>query len=681
MANVKGVEINGGNTSELQTSDYSKEQVLIANDQLEKLSDTLSWTSAYSPYIKFAIGKSIGKEDDDNKYSMEFDTLSGLGESGAFGVNNDQRHYLLSMEMQKRGLDSANTWKVRIVFLPDLASGNITDDVSESLLGKLEYNRQRFSAFDKSILFKKCEIQYGYYFPDFIISGKYGIKSSYLLTPVYRGQILNYTMEILNGYIVYELECISGIYNLKEITLDESNLFELAGKSDNPIKLVKNLLEKYIKSSGLDYEVVDNISGTVGVCPDGNGKKSQYVIFNDDNTPKGTHIIDYINLVLSKTVAKGQWQYYTEKSSLESQLTEDDISDSKKEDIQKQINGLTVGKVDSNNFIKFHMVVEDCIRDGETKPKIILDYEPKNSLNPEDNEVDFDFEWLRGDKLGLVINFQPTFYGSVFMANMDGIVDYINKRLDKIYGARTYSNIITDNGDLETIKHKQSLEKQAVNNADVQSAESISTGIGIIFDAMFKTNTTNIKSDEDIDNEIADEYVGKIDTSGMYEALTMDKAIEFFGTNEQLYASITQAKLQTLGIPAHIPLLTTLRITPIINNAIHFSAGDYNITAITDIISSQGFQTSFDLLRKVDDKTSGDMFKEWVKANPSLYDFSKGEIDSAIKDYSYWEFFEKVTDSSGYYESNYNSMLELIEMGYSREQAQSLAPTWRSLNH
>ena len=628
--------------------DYSKEQVLIANDQLEKLSDTLSWTSAYSPYIKFAIGKSIGKEDDDNKYSMEFDTLSGLGESGAFGANNDQRHYLLSMEMQKRGLDSANTWKVRIVFLPDLASGNITDDVSESLLGKLEYNRRRFNAFDKSILFKNCEIQYGYYFPDFIISGKYGIKNSYLLTPVYRGQILNYTMEILNGYIVYELECISGIYNLKEVTLDESNLFELAGKSDNPIKLVKNLLEKYIESSGLDYEVVDNVSNTVGVCRDGNGQKNQYVIFNDDNTPKGTHIIDYINLVLSKTVAKGQWKYYVKKSSLESVLESEDASESEKQEAQKELDGLTVGKIGTNDFIKFHMVIEDCIRNGETKPKIILDYEPKNSVNPEDNEVDFDFEWLRGDKLGLVINFQPTFYGSVFMANMDGIVNYINERLDKIYGARTYSNIITDNGGLETIEKKQEQNK---------------------LDIVFGATTTN--------EDVADNYVGEIDTAGMYEAFTMDKAIEFFGTSEQLYASIVQAKLQTLGIPAHIPLLTTLRITPIINNAIHFSAGDYNITTISDIISSQGFQTSFDLMRKVDDKNEEDFFKQWVNANNDKYGFSKGEIDGAIKDYTNWEFFEKVTDSAGYYKSNYDTIQELIGMGYSPDQAHQLAPTYR----
>ena len=653
MANVKGTYANGGNTNDFQISDYSKEQVSIANNQIAKLSNTLNWTSAYSPFIKFAIGKSIGKENEDNSYSMEFDTLSGLGENGSFGAGNDQRHYLLSIEMQKKGLDSANAWKVRIVFLPDLASGNITDDVSESLLGKLEYNRRRFSAFDKSILFKNCEIQYGYYFPNYIdqLNDKYGIKNSFLLTPVYRGQILNYSMEILNGYIVYELECISGIYSLKEITLDESNLLELAGGTANPIKLVKTLLEKYIDSSGLDYEVVDNISGTVGVCLDGNSKSNQYVIFNDKNTPKGTHIIDYINLILSKTVASGQWDYYTQKSDLENILLDESASDDEKKEAKDKLDKLTVGKTNGKNFIKFHMVIEDCIRDGETKPKIILDYEPKNSVNPEDNEVDFDFEWLRGDKLGLVINFQPTFYGSVFMANMDGIVNYINKKIDKIYGARTYSNIITDNGSLEDIEKKQ---KQ--NELDV----------------VFGATTTNA--------DVADNYVGEIDTSGMYEALTMDKAIEFFGTNEQLYASIVQAKLQTLGIPAHIPLLTTLRVTPIINNTIHFSAGDYNITTITDIISSQGFQTSFDLMRKVNDRNEEDMFRQWLEAN-NPDGFSQGEIDGAIKDYSYWEFFKNVSDSSGYYESNYNSIRELMSMGYSREQAQILAPTWHDLNH
>lgn len=677
MANVKGTYANGGNTNDFQISDYSKEQVSIANNQIAKLSNILNWTSAYSPFVKFAIGKSIGKENKDNKYSMEFDTLSGLGESGSFGARNDQRHYLLSIEMQKKGLDSANAWKVRIVFLPDLASGNITDDVSESLLGKLEYNRRRFSAFDKSILFKNCEIQYGYYFPNYIdqLNDKYGIKNSFLLTPVYRGQILNYTMEILNGYIVYELECISGIYSLKEITLDESNLLELAGGTANPIKLVKKLLEKYIESSGLDYEVVDNISGTVGVCLDGNSKSNQYVIFNDKNTPKGTHIIDYINLILSKTVASGQWDYYTKKSDLENILLDEEASDSEKKEAKDKLDKLTVGKTNGKNFIKFHMVVEDCIRDGETKPKIILDYEPKNSVNPEDNEVDFDFEWLRGDKLGLVINFQPTFYGSVFMANMDGIVNYINEKTDKIWGARTFSNIITDNGDLETIKKEQAAEKASYDNAvdtmDNGNAGSFGMSLGILLTGGLEEPGEG-KTVEDISDSI--------DASGMYEALTMDKAIEFFGTNEQLYASIVQAKLQTLGIPAHIPLLTTLRVTPIINNTIHFSAGDYNITTITDIISSQGFQTSFDLMRKVDDRDEADMFRQWLESN-NPYGFSEGEIDSAIKDYSYWEFFENVTDSSGYYESNYNAVEELVAQGYSREEAQTLAPTWYDLNH
>lgn len=64
-----------------------------------------------------------------------------------------------------------------------------------------------------------------------------------------------------------------------------------------------------------------------------------------------------------------------------------------------------------------------------------------------------------------------------------------------------------------------------------------------------------------------------------------------------------QATLEVLGEGQYVNIgNTTIKVTPLIAGKPHHSAGNYIVKGVTDNVDSSGFTTTYDLLKKVDDK-------------------------------------------------------------------------------
>lgn len=584
------------------TTNYVEEKVEKIKSVITKISDNLEITSAYSPYIKFRIGRSVAEKDskDTEDKTMEFDTLSGLGKSG--DRNNDS-HYIMQAEVKKYGLNMANAFKIRLAFVADYINDMYNDKEYISLNDKILHNNTVFQKFDNSILFQDFELRYGY---TFNVDGK----MEFLLSPTYRGTIIKYSMEILNGYVMYDLEGVSGLckFNESTISLSSSELKDLAGKGTskkgnyNPVKMLISLLEEYIEANNLDYKVIDNINGNGGPGCEADGKSNPDLMAIFNEPPNGVHIIDYIREVLPKCRAKEQWNY-----RLASQYTEEEISDDSKHKY-----------VSNDEYIEFFFTVEDDVENGE-KLKIIFDYKPKKNpkgKNDDSDLINFDFEWLSGDKKGLILNFLPEFNGALYFGYMGGLQSKIKNAMEKIYGARYYSYVIDNNGGMEKVIAENTayndLQNVYTSVDEIKSPTEILTGADT---SAFGTNDSGKESASETADYIYNSYKLK-DTddiiSGLVATPDMSNIIEIFGTVEGLASATQAAKLQTVGIPANIPLTTKIRIKPIVNNRIHFTAGDYIITGINDSISQAGYITNFDLFRNPDDYNFENLLEEYL---------------------------------------------------------------------
>ena len=606
------------------TTNSVEEKVKKIKSVITKISDNLEITSAYSPYIRFRIGRSVAEKDseDTEDKTMVFDTLSGLGKSG--DRNNDS-HYIMQAEVKKYGLNMANAFKIRLAFVADYINDMYNDKEYISLNDKILHNNTVFQKFDNSILFQDFELRYGY---TFNVDGK----MEFLLSPTYRGTIIKYSMEILNGYVMYDLEGVSGLckFNESTISLSSSELKDLAGKETskkgnyNPVKMLKSLLEDYIKANNLDYEVIDNINENGGPGSEADGKSNPDLMAIINEPPNGLHIIDYIREVLPKCRAKGQWNY-----RLASQYTEEEIAGDSKHKY-----------VSSDKYIEFFFIVEDDVENGE-KPKIIFDYKPKENpkgKNDDSDLIDFDFEWLSGDKKGLILNFLPEFNGALYFGYMGGLQSDIKNAMEKIYGARYYSYLIDNNGGMEKIKSQNDTYNDPISygwtngggqHLDILDDTIPDTTLGTDYsetaDILYNANKS-----EDADDII----------SGLVATPDMSNLIELFGTVEGLASATQTAKLQTVGIPASIPLTTKIRIKPIVNNRLHFTAGDYIITGINDSISQAGYITNFDLFRNPDDYNFENLLEEYLntyeKGKFAPWEIANG-ADENSTNYDYYQ--------------------------------------------
>lgn len=595
---------------------------------IKELSDNLEDSSAYSPFITFKVGKGVGKKDSED-YTMQFDTLSGLGKSG--DKNNDS-HYILQAEVKKYGLNMANAFKVRIAFVADYANDKYGDGEYLSLNDKIKHNNTVFQKFDQSILFQDCELRYGY---TFNVNGV--IK--YLLTPTYRGTIIKYSMEILNGYVMYDLECVSGLCKFVEstVTKSSSELYELAENTYNPIKMLVGLLREYIEANDLNYDVIDNINenGGPGCEVDGGNGKGKKVIFNKDGVPNGKHILEYVREVLPKCRAKGQWNYY-----LKSQYTE--------EEIQKDIAKNKKHKyVSDEEYIEFFFTVEDDVENGEN-PRIVFDYKPKTNQNEYYDLINFNFEWLSGDKKGLIMNFLPDFNGALYFGYMGGLQSIIKNTMEKIIGARYYCYTIDNNGGMEKVEKQNESFNNPITYALIHSGESVFAGLSdLILDTTSSRNTLTESIGETADNLYNVNKLDNVDEiiSGLVANPDMADLIAMFGTTEGLASAVTTAKLQLVGIPTSIPLTTKIKITPIVNNRKHFTSGNYIITGISDSISQAGYITNFDLFKEPSEDGYEDLVLQYIEKHESDK-YTQKEINWAFND----------GENIHYYEENKNTL-------------------------
>lgn len=178
--------------------------------------------------------------------------------------------------------------------------------------------------------------------------------------------------------------------------------------------------------------------------------------------------------------------------------------------------------------------------------------------------VTYNFEW--GTRDGTVLDWSPNFKGSVALANLEGAVKAGGVVSDKPVSVT--SQVDVDTGEIVTAQLTE------LNKLDIWSTDS------------YEVANKLLQSNEDFKKLVNYNYGGT---------------------------------LTTLGEGGNIVLASTvIKINPIIMGQSHHSAGLYMVNGVTDSVSSSGFTTTFDVLRR-QDADAGLYKKEEYNTNQQLW--------------------------------------------------------------
>jgi len=402
--------------------------------------------------------------------------------------------------------------------------------------GKLE-------TLDVELIGSKIEFRYGYRFPDWVtydiethtadISGISILDS--LESETYTGTIYDYSIEITNSMINYRITGVSEIAILKDVILEKTaeELKQLAGDTYNPIKLVKGLLEEQIDNFGLDYVVVDCVNGDYSNEDIKNGVPENFCGCVDNKDLFTDISNEPLFDFINSTILPSARALNPDQSAIN--ITTETEADS--EDGGKE-NSKDDEQTEPVDLITFTYTFHDHLVRKDRKRVITLDYVNPNEKFTSDQVVDFGFNWMSGKLTDIVLNFTPNFQGSIAIANAASLKNTIKDM------AKNDNIAITGDGVMEVLTSY--VNQRVKGNSGDESIMNILTAIA-------------------------------------------DMAI--------FQQSPYTASLSTLGIPYDIPMLTHINVKPSIYGRLHYTAGEYRITKITDQISSGGFNTEFELIR------------------------------------------------------------------------------------
>ena len=216
------------------------------------------------------------------------------------------------------------------------------------------------------------------------------------------------------------------------------------------------------------------------------------------------------------------------------------------------LNGVANGIEDGEELIVYKFLINDFEPKNSDSKKQIVFVAVNTPKKPKEKII---FEWMSGESDDIVLNFSPNFNGAVARSLVQGVLNE---------------------------EDKAEKENKKGDSWFVDSTGTIKPALKTIY-----TDKLNPISG----NTTLKDELSTVAIATMFE--------------KYLYT----ANLTTIGIPSDIEIQDQFEIIPLIYGKEHNTAGIYEISKIHDILSSGGFTTDFELMRK----GSSSKFKEALK--------------------------------------------------------------------
>ena len=485
-------------------------------------------------------------------YSLFIEFELGIDKNGNATytfTTGKNKSYFMSVDNQRSGLEEANVITVTLAFAPEPSGTFIYDVNLYDLMLTLESVR--------------AKVKYGYIFPDgeIVSSNKYEM------------DISGYNIEIQNGLLIYTITGYSvasradgkalGWRIIREIGNLEQNEQQPPNGSGfpiyNPIGLCWFLLngcgflEEYdfvVDDSVKDYPPVDFKYRSIN--RDAHGNKTSEAGYRENFQ----EIYLQSSTATYETLPRVDIRNFNYNDVLFNRIKEilnaarykgqEQLLSSTKRDM---LNGVANGIEDGEELIVYKFLINDFEPKNSDSKKQIVFVAVNTPKKPKEKII---FEWMSGESDDIVLNFSPNFNGAVARSLVQGVLNE---------------------------EDKAEKENKKGDSWFVDSTGTIKPALKTIY-----TDKLNPISG----NTTLKDELSTVAIATMFE--------------KYLYT----ANLTTIGIPSDIEIQDQFEIIPLIYGKEHNTAGIYEISKIHDILSSGGFTTDFELMRK----GSSSKFKE-----------------------------------------------------------------------
>lgn len=456
---------------------------------------------------------------------------------------------LQTWEYDKNGSGYANNFTLRICYnfmeSADLYKKETIHYVENALcLNKVMNTSDTTKAMVKTVNKMKCKFRYGYI--------NVGVNSSQVLSPWYEGQVLHCKPELRDNMLFYEITGVSTAYGGSNVA--KLNFPEVKGWKATD--LAWDTLNKYYGAGRKDNEYKDAVPEDYQIVnkTDADGLRSKEKE-QDFKAVNGVTVFDYVQNYVLKNVP------------LEGYFKDNEESKMKIKEIQK-----------SGNSPYYALIIDDS-KEANGKKSIVIDLvDPTGTIKQTYYEA--------GEQDQLADN------GNNYDTNI--VFRYPTKDQDFIQS-------FTPDVDLKLIW------TQTVFSDSDAKRWGLDEGGNLVSTSEVGENgfTTFTRTDGEVGSATTNQT--QTDSSGESGTATDNakKDDEVQTTeNNRTAASFAEASdlnysasLSCLGIPADIPILTRIKISPILNGCEYMFGGIYIIRGCKDRIDSSGYITEMDLFR------------------------------------------------------------------------------------
>ena len=341
---------------ESMRSEISAKMAEVANT-IKAVSNKFKDNPTYATYLRFSMN------------NLVIETTS----------TDNNKNLLMSFTNNKNGSGYANSFSLRIAYAPNVGEDFNINRIDNAIVRGTQHGFEYSSRY--------CQIQYGY-------ADEMGGE---LKTVTYNGLIMDYTSEVQDGMLIYDIIGYSALVmwneSKKAIAVDKSNADD--DGLLQPTKAFRSIVEKYLQTS------TDSVT------------QKPYQLEFDDNVEGSDAPVD-LPASLDKNVGKAL----------------DDIL--KKAVLQADYDKLTQDASATNdNPTTYSWFVSDVATSDEYAGTIWVVMYNKEQLKKQNADANLVFNWMSpgadGDINHIVIDFKPEFKGSVLLAQA---AKKLNKKLE-----------------------------------------------------------------------------------------------------------------------------------------------------------------------------------------------------------------------------------------------------------
>lgn len=478
------------------------EQMSVVSDVVNKVARKFRSNPCYTTYIEFKINDFV-----------------------VCNTSKDStQNIIMSLEVRNNGSGYANSFSLQICYTPSVymfQTGWGPNTLEEKLLAA-SYQSEDFSS-------RYCTLRYGY-----------GDDLN-LRTKEFLGIVIDYTCDIQDGMLIYDITGYSSIAAINEskepISVKLTSQEQISGIE--PTLAVERIVKTYLQQASTNKTVTDS---------DGNKLTLESTpvseLVNYDIQFVGDALLSDSKAVIATQLDKNISQAITDILNKAVYKKDAEVTDD-----NKNLNIL--------NKSKYGWFIDDTAN-GEYKGTIYV-----YRLTPDDNKnanANIIFNWMapgEGELDHIVKSFRPEFNGKVLFA-------------------------LTS----------QKFNPTTGSDENAQPEEKTPEEMDQIFKgSYYLSNDGKIcKTEKSISPPIGGTSQAAIGSIEQEKATWLEDA-------QYCY----KATLVTMGIPCHIPITGRIKVVPLIYTIPHHSQGVYLINGTTDQITSNGFFTTWNLMKYIEE--------------------------------------------------------------------------------